>query len=139
MTLLQSWKLIDIDNIEENTGSIHIAEFGKHFSFKVERIFYLSNIVRGEIRGEHAHLTLNQFIKCVAGSFDIELDNGCQVEKIHMTVRSPGLFVDGLVWRTMSNFSKDAVMLVLCDKVYEQDTVIRDYDAFLMEANKNNE
>ena len=131
------WKLINIANIQDETGSIHIAEFGKDFNFKAERFFYLSQIGKGEIRGDHAHLELNQFITCVAGGFDIELDDGKNKEIINMSNNGQSLFVDGLVWRTMTNFSSDAVMLVLCDKVYAQDIVIRNYDKFLMEVKKN--
>jgi dTDP-4-dehydrorhamnose 3,5-epimerase-like enzyme len=130
------WKLINIANIQDETGSIHIAEFGKHFSFKAERFFYLSNIKQKEMRGNHAHIELNQFITCVAGCFDIELDDGENKEIIRMSNNGESLFVDGLVWRTMTNFSPDAVMLVLCDKVYSEDVVLRDYDEFLMEVKR---
>jgi dTDP-4-dehydrorhamnose 3,5-epimerase-like enzyme len=130
------WKLVDTANIQDERGSIHIAEFGKHFDFKVERFFYLSNIAKGESRGDHAHLILNQFITCVSGSFDIELDDGKEKEIIHMCNDNKALLVDGLVWRTMNNFTQEAVMLVLCDKVYDQDIVIRDYDEFLMKVKR---
>jgi dTDP-4-dehydrorhamnose 3,5-epimerase-like enzyme len=131
------WKLTKIANFQDETGSIHIAEFGKHFNFKAERFFYLSQIGDGETRGDHAHLDLNQLITCVAGSFEIELDDGENKEIIHMSNNGQSLFVDGLVWRTMTNFSSDAVMLVLCDKIYAQDVVLRDYDKFLIEVKKN--
>jgi len=130
------WKLINIANIQDKTGAIHIAESGKHFNFKAERFFYLSHIGKGETRGDHAHLELNQFITCVAGCFDIELDDGHNKEIIHMSSNGQSLFVDGLVWRKMTNFSSDAVMLVLCDKVYAEDTVLRNYDEFLMKVKR---
>jgi dTDP-4-dehydrorhamnose 3,5-epimerase-like enzyme len=131
------WELIDISNIQDETGSIHIAEFDRHFDFKAERFFYLSQIHPGEVRGNHAHLELKQFITCVAGCFDIELDDGKNKKIIRMSTNNQSLFVDGLVWRKMSNFSPDAVMLVLCDKVYSEDVVLRDYDEFLMEVKEN--
>ena len=131
------WSLIPIDHIKDARGSLAVAEFGKHFDFRVERIFYLSNIGRNEERGDHAHEDLNQFILCVAGSFDIELDNGTLKNTYTMSNNGHGLFVEGLVWRTMTNFTNDAVMAVLCDRVYSDDIVIRDYNIFLAKVKEN--
>jgi dTDP-4-dehydrorhamnose 3,5-epimerase-like enzyme len=134
------WSVAVIDHIQDDRGTLSVAEFGKHFDFKIERIFYLSNIGKDEQRGDHAHEQLNQFILCVAGSFDIVLDNGKIKENYSMSNNGKGLFVDGLVWRTMSNFTSDAVMVVLCDRIYHDDRVIRDYDEFLVKiAEKNYE
>ena len=47
-----------------------------------------------------------------------------------MTSNDFSLYLDGKVWRTMAKFSQDAVVLVLCDKEYELDRVVRDYDEF---------
>ncbi|MGO4891640.1 sugar 3,4-ketoisomerase [Flavobacterium sp. W21_SRS_FM6] len=128
------WNITAIDHIQDDRGALSVAELGKHFDFKVERIFYLTNIGKDEQRGEHAHEQLNQFILCVAGSFDIILDNGKVKETYSISNNGKGLFVDGLVWRTMSNFTSDAVMLVLCDRIYQDDKVIRDYDEFLVKV-----
>ena len=132
------WNITVIDHIQDDRGNLSVAEFGKHFDFKIERIFYLSNIGKDEQRGDHAHEQLNQFILCLAGSFDIILDNGKVKETYSMSNNGKGLFVDGLVWRTMSNFTSDAVMLVLCDRIYQDDIVIRDYDEFLVKVKENN-
>lgn len=131
-----NWNLVNIDHIQDERGCLSVAELGKHFSFRAERIFYLSNIEANEIRGDHAHENLNQFILCVAGSFDIELDNGKCKNNYTMTNNGCGLFVEGLVWRTMTNFSSDAVMAVLCDRIYSEDLVIRDYNLFLDKLKK---
>lgn len=127
----KSWDLTSINHFHDERGNLSVAEFGLHFDFKVERLFYLSNIVKESQRGCHAHEELKQFIICVSGSFDIELDNGKEKSIIKLSNNGYGLFVDGLVWRTMYNFTHDAVMIVLCDRVYTDDIVIRNYDDFL--------
>ncbi len=131
------WALTSIDHIQDDRGNLSVAEFGKHFDFRIERIFYLSNIGQNEQRGNHAHEELNQFILCVSGSFDIELDNGKFKNNYTMSNNGTGLFVDGLVWRTMTNFTSDAVMIVLCDRVYNDDIVIRDYEEYLTKVEEN--
>ena len=127
---MKSWEFIDIDKIVDSRGSIRIAELGKHFDFETKRIYFLSNIIEGEMRGDHAHAELRQLLLCVAGTFDIELDDGTNKVTKKMSVDSCGILLDGMVWRTMTSFSTDAVMLALCDRVYDEDEVIRDYKTF---------
>lgn len=127
---LEGWVKTEMDHFYDHRGSLSVAELGKHFDFQVERIFYLTNVTQDEMRGDHAHLDLKQFVICVAGSFKIELDDTSKIEVIEMSNNGCGLFIDGLVWRKMWDFSADAVMLVLCDRVYSQDKVIRDYTEF---------
>ncbi|MEZ8631943.1 FdtA/QdtA family cupin domain-containing protein [Vibrio lentus] len=126
----KKWSLISIDSVVEGSGTLKVAELNKHFDFKIERLFYLTNIKDSSIRGAHAHEELQQFIVCISGSYTIDLDDGYNKESIFMNENGPSLLVDGLVWRTMRNFSSDAVMLVLCDRVYSEDRVLRNYDEF---------
>jgi len=137
-SIKKNWALTSIDHIQDERGNLSVAEFGKHFDFKIERMFYLSNIGQNEQRGNHAHEKLNQFILCVSGSFDIELDNGKLKKTFTMSNNGIGLFVNGLVWRTMDNFTSDAVMVVLCDRIYSNDVVIRDYKEFLTKVEERN-
>ena len=133
----RKWYTKQISHPSNMPGGLSVAELGAHFDFKVERIFYLQGIKEGEVRGNHAHEELSQFILCLAGSFLIEMDDGGSKEQVQMTANGIGLFVDGLVWRKMWQFSSDAVMLVLCDRIYEQDLVITDYSKFKQLASES--
>jgi hypothetical protein len=126
-------ELVKISTIFDSRGKISIAEIGKDFDFAVERIYFLSDIEDEQSRGAHAHAELRQFMLCVAGEFDLILDNGSEKKIIKMKNDGEGILIDGLVWRTMNNFSEGAVMLVLCDRVYSKDRVIRNYDEYLAE------
>jgi dTDP-4-dehydrorhamnose 3,5-epimerase-like enzyme len=125
------WCLVPIDQVEDSRGKITIVEKGKPFDFDIKRIFYLSNISPGQVRGFHSHKELKQLIICVKGSFKIKLINHKVTKVINMVETGDALLLDGPVWREMSDFSPDAVMLVLCDRVYDEDIVIRDYAEFL--------
>ena len=47
-----------------------------------------------------------------------------------------GLLIEGLVWRNMKEFSKDAVLLVLASEHYEEADYIRDYGVFKRSVEK---
>lgn len=129
----KKWKLIKLDRIQDPRGVITIGEFESHFDFEVKRFFILSDNSENKVRGEHAHLELEQIILCTSGSFTIELFNGEERESIEMKANGNALHLPGLVWRKMYNFSEGAVMLVLCDRVYAEDKVIRSYEEFKKE------
>jgi dTDP-4-dehydrorhamnose 3,5-epimerase-like enzyme len=125
-----AWKTIEFPKLCNETGELGVVEFGQQIDFEVKRVFFLRNISKESTRGAHSHRSLKQLILCVNGSFSLILDAGNKVDTILMTPDSPAVFVDGRVWREMKHFSDGAVMLVLCDREYEFDEVIRDYDLF---------
>lgn len=125
-----AWEIRRYPNIISETGCLGVLEFGNEIDFSVKRMFFLRNIDKDAVRGLHAHEELKQVILCLKGSFKLTLDNGQVREEISMVADDRCVFVDGKVWREMESFSEDAVMLVLCDREYRFDKVIRDYKVF---------
>ncbi|MFM5787849.1 FdtA/QdtA family cupin domain-containing protein [Aeromonas veronii] len=126
-----SWQKVNLAHIYDGRGCISIAEKGQQFDFDIRRVFFLSSIEPSQERGHHAHEELQQIIFATSGSFTIELDDGNNHAIYHLKSGSYGLFVNGPVWRVMKDFTPDAVMMVLCDRVYAEDKVIRCYNDFL--------
>lgn len=125
-----AWQLRSFPIINDESGSLGVVEHGKEIDFVIKRAFFLRGVREGAIRGAHAHKNLKQLVICLSGSFTIELDTGIERQKILMQANQQSLFIDGKVWRTMHTFTADAVMLVLCDREYKHDIVIRNYDEF---------
>ena len=67
----------------------------------------------------------------VKGSCTFVLDNGTKREQIKLDNPNQGLFIEGLIWREMKNFSSDCVLVVLASEHYDESDYIRDYDKFL--------
>ncbi len=128
--MTKSWELREITYFNEDSGTLSVVEYGKTIEFDVKRVFFLNKLLSESIRGNHAHKELRQLIICTSGSFDIELDDGINKETISLMDDGKCLFIDGMVWRVMRNFSEECVVTVLCDREYEFDLVISDYDEF---------
>lgn len=126
-----SWRSIDYPTVAEETGKLGVLEYGKELDFLVKRVFYLRAIKESAIRGSHSHKELKQLIVCLNGKFTLELDNGREKYVVRMEAGKHCLYVDGKVWREMRDFTKDAVVMVLCDREYIYDEVVRDYSLFL--------
>ena len=85
----------------------------------------------GVERGFHAHMNLKQIAIAITGSCTFILDDGNKREEILLNSPSKGLYIEGLTWREMKNFSKNCVLLVLASEPYDENDYIRDYETFL--------
>lgn len=99
--------------------------------FEVKRVYYIFDTTPGTVRGNHAHKDLRQLLVCVSGACTIacEMPDGSKSEH-RLDWPDRGLLIEGLVWRQMKEFSKDAVLLVLASEHYDESDYIRSYDEF---------
>ena len=119
-------------------GSLFIAESNRSVPIKIRRVFFINNLAHQKaVRGKHAHKKLEQVILCINGSFLLELDDGETKQEILMDDPSVGVLMGRLVWLTMTNFSKECVILVLASDFFNEKDYVRDYDKFLRLTRKH--
>lgn len=105
--------------------------------FEVKRAYFIYDTTPGTVRGNHAHKSLRQVLICVSGACTIDCEMPDGTKSSHrLDWPTKGLLVEGLVWHTMRDFSKDAVLLVLASEHYSESDYVRDYTAFLQLANR---
>ena len=116
---------------------IALESLSDEIPFEVKRVYYIYDTTPGTVRGKHAHKELKQVLICVSGACTIECEapdgSKCQ-HRLDWPDR--GLLIEGLVWREMKEFSKDAVLLVLASEHYDETDYIRDYNKFKKECEK---
>ncbi len=116
--------------IRDRRGTLSFAEEGQHVPFTPRRYFTLSDVPAGTIRGDHAHRECHQFFVCLRGSCVLRLDDGRLVRTLTLDTLSAGVHAPPLTWCTLSNFSPDALLLVLTSDLYRDEDYIRTYDEF---------
>ena len=114
-------------------GSLTFAEYGQYLPFLPQRFFLVFDVASREIRGEHAHRTLHQFLVCIKGSCALVVDDGENNQEIELNGPNIGVYLPPMVWGIQYKYSHDAVLLVLTSDIYNADDYIRDYDEFLKE------
>ena len=92
--------------------------------------YWIYDVPGGEGRGGHAYRTLHEFIVAVAGSLDVVLDDGREMRRFTLNRSYYGLYVPPMVWRSMENFSTNALCLNLASGPYDPDDYIRDAAEF---------
>ena len=84
----------------------------------------------GEIRGGHAFKEQQEFIIALSGAFDVLLHNGKEEYRFHLNRSYYGLFIPRMIWRSMENFSTNALALHTSDKSFDANDYIRDFEKF---------
>ena len=117
--------------IKDLKGSLTFGEIDQHLPFQVQRYFVVFNVPSREVRGEHAHRTLHEFLVCLNGSCAVALDDGHVRDEVTLDSPTVGVHVPPMVWRVHYKYSPDAMLLVLASDLYRADDYIRDYDQFV--------
>ena len=126
----QRCRLMWLPKVADPRGNLTPVEGGRHIPFDIQRVFYLYDVPGGEARAGHAHHELQEFIIAVSGSFDVVCDDGGRKFRYSLNRSYFGLYVPGMIWRTIENFSSGSVCLVLASTPYEEADYIRDYDDY---------
>jgi len=112
-------------------GALTFGEIDTHLPFTPKRFFLVYDVPTAEVRGEHAHKELHQFLVCVKGSCSVMLDDGKAREELTLSSPRFGLHIPPKVWGVQYKYSADAVLLVLASDVYKADDYLRNYQDFL--------
>lgn len=112
-------------------GNLSVAEFEQHLPFLPKRYFLVFDVPNEQVRGEHAHKTVHQFLVSVKGSCSIVADDGKNREEFLLDKPNVGLYVPPMIWATQYNYSQDGVLLVLASEKYDPEDYIRDYDEYI--------
>jgi acetyltransferase-like isoleucine patch superfamily enzyme/dTDP-4-dehydrorhamnose 3,5-epimerase-like enzyme len=123
-------QLLPIPLIVDLRGSLVFGEIDKHLPFKPNRFFVVFDVPGEEVRGEHAHHELHEFLICLKGSISVAMDDGESHDEVRLDDPTIGLHIPPKLWRVHYKYSADAVMLSLCSDIYRADDYIRDYEEF---------
>ena len=134
MSDIDDCKIIEVPKINDRQGNLTFVEGQRHIPFEVRRVFYIYDVPSGAGRGAHAHRTLHQFLVCISGSFDVEVDDGRRRTSFHLNRPWKGLHVPPMLWASEVNFDPGTVCLVLASAPYEEKDYFRDYQTFLTAA-----
>lgn len=128
---MASYRLVDFKTLGDERGSLIAIEQGYNAPFEIKRVYYIFDTKEGVERGFHAHVNLKQIAIAVKGSCTFILDNGKTKAQIRLENPNQGLYIEGLIWREMKDFSSDCVLVVIASEHYNESDYVRDYDKFL--------
>jgi len=131
--ILKKCRIIDFSEKGDERGKLVIAECRENIPFNINRVFYMYDTERGICRGEHANRRSEFVMIALKGQVTVETDNGREKERYLLDRPTRGLYIPRMIWKRMSGFSDDSLLLVLSNEKYDAGEYIRDYDSFLKE------
>ena len=123
--------LYRLPQVDDLRGNLSFGEVGEQVPFAVKRYFVVYGVPSKNIRGEHAHRALHQFLICVHGRCHVVADDGVNRQEFVLDRPSLGLHIPPMVWASQYKYSEDAVLLVLASESYDPASYIRDYSEFV--------
>ena len=120
-----------LKRVDDLRGSLVVGEIPKEVPFEVRRFFVVFDVASEEIRGEHAHRTLHQFLVCLRGRVHLMVDDGTLRQEFVLADPTFGVHIPPLTWGSQYRYSPDAALLVLASDLYSPEDYIRDYGEFL--------
>jgi hypothetical protein len=122
--------LIELPKILDERGNLTFLQSQDQVPFEIKRTYWVYDVPGGEERGSHAFRNTEELIIALSGSFDVVLHDG-SVESVFSLNRSyHGLIVAPMIWRTLRNFSTNALALILASTEYSSSDYIRDFAEF---------
>jgi hypothetical protein len=132
---LDKCQVIELPHVRDARGSLTFIE-PPLVPFEIRRVYYLYDMPSPATRGAHGHRRLEQLMIAVAGSLDVELDDGFSKRVFRLSRPDQGLYITSMMWRVLTNFAIGTVCAVLASERYDASDYFRDYADFVAAANE---
>ena len=118
-------KIIEVPSFVNELGHLSFIENGNNIPFKIQRVYFITNVTPETIRGQHGHKKLEQIFVAINGSFEISVLNKFENSSFLLDNPLKGLYVPPMSWREVYNFSSlHTTCLVLASEVYDSEDYI---------------
>ncbi len=126
--------LEEFESYTDSRGKLNVAQLD-HLSqdFSIKRVFWITDVPEGTIRGEHANRECTELLVAISGKVSLWLTDGSEEWNITLSDPNQGLYIPPMVWCKLYDFSSDATIVCMADKEYDPEQYINDYQQFLSE------
>ena len=104
-------RIIELPSFLSESGKLSFIEENTHLAFKIKNV--------------------QQMIVSIAGSYDIEVDNGFKKNKFRLESPDFGLYVPQRMWVSITNFSPNSCLVILSSANSSLTDKITNYSNFL--------
>ena len=135
MLISEKIEKIPLSTFSDSRGDLWVCSELKKY-LDITRIYWINSNSPEIVRGQHAHKELSQIIFCLVGSVTLYLNDGRSGGSITLS-QDAAYFLRPGVWRELSSFSRDCLVLSCVDKEYADDDYIHSFEEFVLHANRN--
>ena len=123
-------EIIKLKYFTKISGTLVPINFNNKFPIKVKRIFYIFG-KKNKYRGDHAHKKCKQLFIPLSGKISLIMKKNDKEKKLLLNSKNNRAFlVPNLIWCRLKFLTKNAIVLVVCDRKYEFNDYIGNYTNF---------
>jgi len=122
-------KIIQFEVHSNSSGNLCVYESDDKVPFDIKRIFTVT-AKKNEIRGNHSHKICQQLLVCVSGEIEVICDDGLNQRIYRLSEMGKGLLIPAGIWATEKYINEGSVLMVLCDRIYDKNDYIFNYEEF---------
>ena len=124
-------KLFRFKSFVNKSGTLIPLEIDKKFPIKVRRIFFIYG-EKNYLRADHAHKKCSQFFIPILGKIKLNYKNKKNKSfKILDFKKKEGFLLGPKNWCKIKFLTRNAILMVVCDRRYEFSDYIENYKDFL--------
>ena len=127
---MQTPQIIQLPKFLDERGNLSFFENDSQLPFAIKRVHWIYDVPGGEERGGLAYKETEEFIVAMSGSFDVMVDDGKQQYHFSLNRSYMGVYVPAGTWRTITNYSTNAVAVIAASTHYNPMDGIRNYEEF---------
>jgi dTDP-4-dehydrorhamnose 3,5-epimerase-like enzyme len=109
--------IIKLNTFSDSRGNLTVID--KVLPFEIKRVYYIYDVPPEAVRAGHRHKKNVQALVCLRGSCNIFVDDSTVKQTFILDSPDKCLLLEPRDWHTMSNFSRDAVLLVMASEHYD--------------------
>lgn len=125
--------IIQFKTFLEDDGVLMPLELNNYIDFVPKRCFFVTNVPKGEERGNHAHFKTKQLLVCIKGKIKVKLYDGNLTETCVLEPYQ-GVLINEMIWDSQVFMTGDDVLFSLCSTNYDKSDYINtleDFNKFL--------
>ncbi len=129
MYTISDLKIVSFPLFSNKESELIVYENGKKIPFLIPRLFVIK-ADESVKRGYHAHKECSQLLIVLKGECLVMCDDGVSKETRTLNDASEGLLIPPRIWSEQT-YQPDTILMVMADRLYEEDDYLRDYEDFL--------
>lgn len=124
-------RIIELPRYLDPRGNLAVIEENSEIPFSIERCHWIYDVPGGGGREGHAYFRNEEFIVALSGSFDVVVTTPAGKRRYTLNRSYRGLYIPPMTWRELTDFSTNAVVLVIDSTPYDETDYIFDFNQYL--------
>lgn len=121
---------ISLGRVDEQRGSLCVAEVGRHIPFEIQRAYWIFDVPIEGKRADHAHREQSEVLIPVRGAFTVHCDDGGVPTAYTLDSPDEALLLPPMVFHHLDDFAAGSLCLVFASGPYDPGEYMTNYDEF---------